>query len=302
MTQNFYSNGKLLLSGEYAILDGAEGWAIPTKFGQSLTVTPTRYKVIEWRSLDADGTTWFTASLNSTTLTIITTSNKEIAQTLKTLLGEAKSINSNFLNKNNGIDVETTLTFPRNWGLGTSSTLINNIASWAMVDPYMLLAKTFGGSGYDLACAQHHSSIIYKLKNNLPYVQAIQPEIPFSDQLFFVYLNRKKNSRDAIKSYRTKTFDKAVLIESISTLTRKMILCSTLDNFKELINTHEQLLSSTLEVPTIKAQLFSDYNGVIKSLGGWGGDFIMATGNEDDKDYFASSGYTTILSYNAMAL
>ena len=32
MIKNYYSNGKLLLSGEYAILDGAEGWAIPTKF------------------------------------------------------------------------------------------------------------------------------------------------------------------------------------------------------------------------------------------------------------------------------
>lgn len=34
----FYSNGKLLLSGEYAVLDGALSLAVPTKYGQLLSV------------------------------------------------------------------------------------------------------------------------------------------------------------------------------------------------------------------------------------------------------------------------
>ena len=34
----------------------------------------------------------------------------------------------------NGFKVTTKLDFPKNWGLGTSSTLINNIAQWAQVD------------------------------------------------------------------------------------------------------------------------------------------------------------------------
>jgi mevalonate kinase len=29
---NFYSNGKLLLTGEYLVLDGAKSLALPTKF------------------------------------------------------------------------------------------------------------------------------------------------------------------------------------------------------------------------------------------------------------------------------
>ena len=36
--QRFYSNGKLLLSGEYLILDGATGIALPTTFGQEMCV------------------------------------------------------------------------------------------------------------------------------------------------------------------------------------------------------------------------------------------------------------------------
>ena len=37
-TQTFYSNGKLLITGEYVVLDGAKALALPTKFGQSLLV------------------------------------------------------------------------------------------------------------------------------------------------------------------------------------------------------------------------------------------------------------------------
>ena len=35
----FYSPGKLLLTGEYVVLDGAKSLAIPTIFGQSLNIT-----------------------------------------------------------------------------------------------------------------------------------------------------------------------------------------------------------------------------------------------------------------------
>ncbi len=34
----FRSNGKLLLTAEYLVLDGARAIALPTKLGQSLTV------------------------------------------------------------------------------------------------------------------------------------------------------------------------------------------------------------------------------------------------------------------------
>jgi hypothetical protein len=38
MQKTFYSNGKLLITGEYLILDGAKGLALPTKMGQNLSV------------------------------------------------------------------------------------------------------------------------------------------------------------------------------------------------------------------------------------------------------------------------
>ena len=48
--------------------------------------------------------------------------------------------------------------------------------------------------------------------------------------------------------------------------------------------------------------LFPDYFGTLKSLGAWGGDFILATGNKDTSQYFIDKGYATILKYSDMVL
>ena len=36
----------------------------------------------------------------------------------------------------------------------------------------------------------------------------------------------------------------------------------------------------------IKENAFSDYFGQVKSLGAWGGDFVLVTGNEDTPSIF----------------
>ena len=59
MEKKFYSNGKLLITGEYVVLDGALALALPTKFGQNLTVEPIPSKQILWKSFDQDGSVWF---------------------------------------------------------------------------------------------------------------------------------------------------------------------------------------------------------------------------------------------------
>ena len=40
-----------------------------------------------------------------------------------------------------------------------------------------------------------------------------------------------------------------------------------------------------------------DYEGQIKSLGAWGGDFILAAGPVNSKKYFYDKGYNTVLNY-----
>ena len=55
----YYSHGKLLLTAEYAVLDGAKCLAVPTKLGQSLRVSPLKKSLIDWKSFDHQGNLWF---------------------------------------------------------------------------------------------------------------------------------------------------------------------------------------------------------------------------------------------------
>jgi hypothetical protein len=48
--------------------------------------------------------------------------------------------------------------------------------------------------------------------------------------------------------------------------------------------------------------LFPDFKGIVKSLGAWGGDFVMVLSKQNPKEYFIEKGYTTILSYDEMVL
>ncbi|WP_422349131.1 GYDIA family GHMP kinase [Flagellimonas sp.] len=302
MQQEFYSNGKLLLSGEYAILDGAVGLAVPTKFGQSLKVVPSNSPFLEWKSFGADGKLWFEAEFEIPKLKLRATSDEKMANRLLEVLTVARSLNPNFVADSNGWSLETFLSFPRDWGLGTSSTLINNIGQWAMVDAHDLLQRTFGGSGYDIACAQYNSPLLYHLKDNHPSVEEVSFDPPFKENLFFVYLNKKQNSRDAIANYRSLEFDKIELTQNLTHITKNMVTCSTLAEFEVLMDLHEQTLSEVLKVPTVKNTLFPDYPRFVKSLGAWGGDFVLATGGPEDQLYFKNKGYSTILPYSEMVL
>jgi len=302
MEKEFYSNGKLLLSGEYAILDGALGLAIPTSYGQSLHVTPTTSGFLEWTSFDENKNIWFSAKLDLESLNVVSTSNEAMAQTLLTLLLEANAQNPLLLTDSDGFQIETHLTFPQSWGLGTSSTLINNMAQWARVDAYQLLWNAFGGSGYDIACAQYNFPITYQLVDGVPKVEVIDFNPIFKNSLYFVHLNQKQSSKEAITNYRAQQFDKSELIKKVSSLTQKMIGTSTLSGFESLMEEHESLLSSILKIEPVKQRLFPDYFGMMKSLGAWGGDFVLATGDDKTISYFKSKGYPTVIPYSKMIL
>ena len=62
--------------------------------------------------------------------------------------------------------VTSELTFDKDWGLGSSSTLISNLSQLARIDPYELNNRVFNGSGYDIACAKSESPLLYRLIKN----------------------------------------------------------------------------------------------------------------------------------------
>ena len=301
--KTFYSNGKLLITGEYVVLDGAKALALPTKFGQDLTVENGFGKAIHWKSFDADGSLWFEDKIPFESIRQKSESQNPISQTLIEILHAAYVLNPDFL-ETDGFLVTTKLTFPRFWGLGTSSTLINNIALWIGIDAFLLLKNSFGGSGYDIACAQNNTPIIYRLdQQNLPTVETINFSPDFTKNIHFVYLNKKQNSKAAINAYyNNKNQNLAHNIIDNNKITAAILNAKTLKEFALAVEKHEIHLSNILEIRTIKEAAFPDFNGVVKSLGAWGGDFVMVISKGNPTAYFASKGYETILTYNEMIL
>ena len=306
----YYSNGKLLLTGEYFVLDGAKSLAVPTTCGQDLIVDNINEPQLIWQSFTNEGECWLEAifdlpkmRLANATFDASEDGGKDtIAEQLNKILHETRKLNPAFLNMEKGYLVKTKLDFPRNWGLGTSSTLINNIANWAKVNPYELLENTFGGSGYDIACALHNSPILFSKRNTDIIVKEVNFNPTFADQLYFVHLNKKQNSREGIERYKKLNGNLTSEIKQISELSEAFLSSKKLSDFEKLMQEHEQIVSKTIQLKPIQAELFSDYFGQTKSLGAWGGDFILATGNEGSPNYFNKKGFLTVIPYQKMVL
>ncbi|MFT4612139.1 MAG: mevalonate kinase [Glaciecola sp.] len=314
--KSFYSHGKLLLTGEYVVLDSAIALAVPSIYGQSLDIKKGEDGILKWSSLDENSDVWFEIEfvLSDQKIASSLTPRNDISDRLLQILNVAKQLNPEFLTDAKGYQISTELGFPKNWGLGTSSTLISNIASWAKVDAYSLLEATFGGSGYDIACANASGSLTFQLikKNNeilnrvqndsSQEIKSVNFNPSFKNDIYFVHLNKKQNSRDGIKQYRENTSDLSSTIEKVNAITQHMITCESLGGFQKLMDDHELLISEIIKETPIKARIFNDFNGSIKSLGAWGGDFVMVAAHDNPTAYFKANGYETILSYSEMVL
>ena len=302
MEKTFYSNGKLLLTGEYLVLDGAKALALPTKYGQFLKITTGAVGQIHWASFDYDNSLWFEETISFKEIIDFNNDNESERETLIKILHEAFLLNPKFLNSSEGYSISTKLTFPKFWGLGTSSTLINNIAQWLKINAFELLKNSVGGSGYDIACAQNDSPIFYQIIDGKPEVEIVNFNPAFSNNLYFVYLNQKQSSKSAIASYYKKQNNLSAIFPEINKITIEIAEVTSLEKLKELLQKHENIMSEVLELPTVKENLFSDFDGSIKSLGAWGGDFVLVVSNENPTSYFENKGFETFVYYKDMIL
>lgn len=303
--QRFYSHGKLLLTAEYVVLDGAQALGLPTKKGQELEVSITSNKqILQWKSLLHNQDSWIdtTITWNEKLDFKSSDSSPEVQKLIEIFSWIAKQ-KPELFSSEKGYHFLSRLEFAKNWGLGSSSTLINNLAQWAKVDAFQLQTYAFGGSGYDIACAQHATPILFT-KNGLHH--EIEPCVfkpSFKDELFFVHLNQKQNSREAIQHYRSQSPDHVhQAIERINAITQQILMVSSINDFEALLGAHEKIIASLLGQFPIQKRLFLDYSRRIKSLGAWGGDFVLATGGHLEKEFFIQKGYTTILSFDEMML
>lgn len=303
MKQTFYSNGKLLITSEYVVLDGAKALALPTKFGQHLTIEAGNRQEIHWTSYDYDGSFWFEDTFAFEIIENKTSyDNQPVKNMLIAILHEAFLLNPNFVKQAEGYTITTNLTFPKFWGLGTSSTLINNIAQWLEIDAYTLLHNTFGGSGYDIACAQNNTPILYQLIDEKPIIKSIAFHPACISNIYFVYLNQKQNSKSAIAAYRSKSNLIEKTIPTFDLITDSIVALNDYNTLETVLEQHEMQMSQILDLPKIQQILFPDFKGTIKSLGAWGGDFVLVLSKENPEQYFRNRGYVTILTYSEMIL
>ena len=293
--QTFYSRGKLLITSEYLILKGAKGLAIPCNKGQFLEFKVINSKSLNWKSYDYNNRIWFEAIFDCENFNCIKSNKKSIAKSLSFILKETRKLNPKFLSINGG-EIKTQLEFNLNWGLGSSSTLISNLAQLNKINAYKLLSNTYGGSGYDIACSHAESPIIYEIKDNNYNEVNFNP--PFKEKLFFVYLNKKQNSKIEVDKFNNIKVDKKT-IKSINSITEIISKTKEYDEFNFLIKKHEQIISNVIKKTSVKKLKFQDFKGEIKSLGAWGGDFILASGL-DSPSYFKSKGYKTIIKFDDM--
>jgi mevalonate kinase len=289
------ANGKLLITGEYLILDGALSLASPCKFGQSLKLTPNSSNIVNWYSQNHDNNLWFDATFTTNNFDLIRTSDLKSFEWLKLLLNNATNISNKIVLK--GAEIRTKLEFDKNWGLGSSSTLINVVAQLFNIDPFELHFSCSNGSGYDIACASANQPITYQIINQKPEFDCIKWDPQFSDDLFFIHLNQKQNSTNEVNRFSKLEREKSN-IDDVSGLTKEIISCKELNEFEKLISEHEKLIGYCIKEKPIKENYFFSYRGAIKSLGAWGGDFILATRN--NKNYFSDKGFNTIIPFNKM--
>lgn len=386
MIRDYHARGKLLLTAEYVVMQGALALACPTRRGQSMYLAPYQPARIQWKAFTPRGEVWLEAEwtwmdvrqdaiepgnplkkpagfkpLNEVALN--NKSSGAAVNRLETWLTHALFISyqtnpEHFREqsdrvKSEGISVETYLEFEREWGLGSSSTLISLIAQWWGCQPMVLHAATQGGSGYDQACATAGGPIFYQLmgeevkyssgqllqsnedadsddgfksKHNLtdfqathhihrsneattpplyhPIIQSAAFQPSFHEHLLFVYTGKKQSTDHSIRQFWMRSDSNENMILEISECTRQLATATDLKTFMEIMYSHEQIMSGLLGEVAVQTTMFSSFPGQTKSLGAWGGDFILAATSEPElaRKYLSDSGFPICFAFHELLL
>jgi len=298
---SYFSRGKILLAGEYVVLFGAKALAIPTRLGQHLevrdTAEPGSLKIISRLNENV----WFSGVFSIPGFEPILSADEQVSQFVKKIFQAASEMRPDFFTPGRGFELISTLEFDTRWGLGSSSSLISNLARWLDIDPYTLFWKVSPGSGYDIACARATSPLIYQLKGDRPVIRKVDFAPVFKDKLFFVYLGNKQDSQYSVRDFRERIKPDQQVIEDISALSEEMRNADSLVEFSRMLALHEELMAEYLGMEPVKKMRFPGFKGAMKSLGAWGGDLVLVAWEESEEElrkYFDTKGLRLIFRYD----
>lgn len=286
-----------MLTSEYFAIDGALVLAVPTKLGQEFFFEEKddTESLIYWEAYHQNKL-WLKAVIDYNNWQIVESNILSSAEFILKTLKNVQQLSQIKFKNNCTYHLKTNLQFPADYGLGSSSTLMNNLAEWAGIDPFHLNSISLGGSGYDIAVAREKTAILFRSKPEISY-ETVVFDPPFKNELIFIHLNQKQDSREGINFYKSKPKSQ-ILIDEFSDITKKVLLCNELEMFSELMLIHEQKISKFLEIPTVKDRFFADCPVFVKSLGAWGGDFVMSTKFHGYEDYFWGKGFNAVFQWS----
>ncbi|HMY84500.1 MAG: hypothetical protein KDC31_11690 [Saprospiraceae bacterium] len=290
---HYNARGKLMITGEYLALKGARCLAWPTHALHHLEVHTLAGQpgTLIWNASDKDGKPWFDALFStSERVETISSSDFSAADYLGRMLNAAIALKGKNILEHASFHVETKIEWPMEWGMGSSSSLLVNIASWFGVNPFTLQQKTIGGSGYDIACGLSDEVIVFQNAGKLLANKVHRPEI-LVQYAGFAYLGKKADTASAITDFssRTEGMDLTAKIHLIDRLTYHILDAKTVHHAIKAIEIHEEVIGSLLDVEPIKLRLYKDFDGAVKSLGAWGGDFIMFVGSKPLEEFRVST-------------
>ncbi len=302
----YISWAKLMLSGEYSVKLGATALVLPLKRTQKMAVEAEKESGnIHWISGDFHSS-WFEAEIMLKEEVHIRSQNAQASSFLKGLLETAIEMKPDFLHKLlQANTVRVNNDFSRHWGWGSSSAMISNIAQWAEINAWEFHQKVSNGSGYDVLAAQAANPFLYRLKENSYQQKDVNLDFSFADELVFFYQGAKQNSETSLKKFIEQKIINKTDLAKISRISIDLTKSKNLHDFVELMREHEEITSRLTGLESIQRIKYPDYNGVIKSLGAWGGDFaLMASpdGVEYSEQYLFDKGVRTYFNWKDIVL
>ncbi len=297
------AHGKLLISSEYMVMYGSKALAVPLRKGQMLQkYRSDNPRVFSWKAFYGEQS-WFHALYDPSSLRILESSDRDRAVYLQQLIRSCIEMMPAFQEDLFNWDVETRLDFSPDWGLGSSSTLVALLAEWAEVNPLDLHFSVSSGSGFDVACAIADGPLIYRLRDGSPTYLHVPFHPPFSRHLHFAWLGRKQPTEAHLKEVSGRINPDYQLIHRFTELTEQMLNAQELSIFQDLMETHESQLAGILGMEPVSGSVFRDIPGSVKSLGAWGGDFVLIASEaprEELEKYLGRQGIHQIFSFDEL--
>ncbi len=275
LNRKFYANGKLMLTGEYLVLVGAEAIALPLRRGQELLIRRSVGRpALAWKTY-VQGNYWFDVYFSLPELAIANTNDFPTAQNLREIFLAVRELNPGFPDAGFHYEISSNIDFNLNWGFGSSSSLLVTIAKWADVNPFDLHFKLSKGSGYDIAAALSDHPVLYKLQDGVPSFHEIDFDPLFKGNIFFGFLGKKRNSITAVNEFLEISCHNEKTTREITDISMEIIQSSDISGFIQLLRNHDKIISRILKLKPIAETRFPDFKGYVKSLGAWGGDFAL---------------------------